>query len=101
MAIWIFLALIVLVKIPVVALMLWIPYRSDSAMRSTPVPVAETDGPQNDDDGGGGPSGGVRPRAPRPRRGPHADLASPSAPARVRPAGGRFAGRPGRRERVG
>ncbi|MDE3070144.1 MAG: hypothetical protein KGJ43_05390 [Acidobacteriota bacterium] len=84
-AVWIFVALIVLVKLPVAALMLWIPYRSDSAMHvERSAPDQGDEGEQDEDDGGDEPPpGGTRPRAPRPRRGPHADR-PPASPPRSR-----------------
>jgi len=75
-----------LIKLPIAAMMLWIPFRNDEAMR---IP----DGPEPpDDDGGskalpGGPSD-PHPRMPLPRfprRGPHGTPAPP-APRRVRTA---------------
>jgi hypothetical protein len=73
-----------LVKIPVAALMLWIPYRYDE---SAEVPDVSD---SSEEDGGskalpGGPLD-PHPRAPRPqkpRRGPHG-TPSPASPPRVR-----------------
>ncbi len=73
-----------LVKIPLAALMLWIPFRNDQAMRAPDIPDS------SEEDGGskalpGGPMN-PHPRAPRPRtprRGPHG-TSSPPSPRRVR-----------------
>jgi hypothetical protein len=81
---WILLAT-ALIKLPIVALMLWIPFREDEAMRA---PAAVED--SSEEDGGskalpGGPLD-PHPRPPlprRPRRGPHGSHPSP-APRRVR-----------------
>ncbi|HWX87792.1 MAG TPA: hypothetical protein VNX67_06440 [Solirubrobacteraceae bacterium] len=86
MSLWLLLTLMGLMKLVAASLMLWIPFRSDSAM------VAPEDdhraGPE--DEGGtkampGSPTE-PHPRLPlpsRPRRGPHGSPAPPS-PARVR-----------------
>jgi len=74
----------VVVKLPIAALMLWIPFRNDEAARAAD--LAEP----SDEDGGskalpGGPTN-PHPRTPLPhlpRRGPHGSP-SPSAPRRVR-----------------
>jgi hypothetical protein len=94
---WVLILTLGLIKVPIAALMLWIPFRSDSALHSPPsAESAEGESPGEDDGGsktlpglGGGPRlGGPRhPRTPRgrrgPRRGPHGSPAPPS-PARVR-----------------
>ena len=77
MSAWIFVWLMLVLKIPIVALYLIVRW----AVRQTPEPV------QGDDDGGVGPRG--QPRHPRgrppraPRRGPHGGL-RPAAPLRSR-----------------
>lgn len=87
MSIWLIIILLGVVKIPAAALLLWLPFRSDSA----------ADDEDDDDDVGeasDGGDGGIEedprpPRGPHPRspvrwprkRGPHG---SPSSPARVR-----------------
>jgi hypothetical protein len=85
MPLWVWVLLLVaMVKIPLAALMLWIPYRNDQAVEMRDVPDS------SDEDGGskalpGGPLD-PHPRAPRPRRprrGPHGSP-SPSSPPRVR-----------------
>jgi hypothetical protein len=73
-----------LVKIPLAALMLWIPFRNDEAMVSREIP----DSPEEDGGSKALPAGPTdphprSPRPPRPRRDPHGSP-SPSAPARVR-----------------
>jgi hypothetical protein len=80
------------VKIPLAALMLWIPFRYDEAANPADVPDS------SEEDGGSKalPASPLdpHPRAPRPRRprrGPHGSP-SPSAPPRVRT--GAFRARP-------
>jgi hypothetical protein len=80
---WILLVSTLVIKLPIVALMLWIPFRNDEAMR-------EPDAPGSEEDGGskalpGGPlDPHPRPPLPRwPRRGPHGSPAC-SAPRRIR-----------------
>jgi hypothetical protein len=80
--------LVGVIKLPIAALMLWIPIRNDDAMRVPADPGA------SDEDGGSrtlppAPAD-PHPRPPRPRRwppsprrGPH-DAPSPTAPPRVR-----------------
>jgi hypothetical protein len=85
MPVWVWvLMLAALIKLPIAGLMLWIPFRDDSAVRSDDV----TD--SSEEDGGSKvlPSGPLdpHPRTPlprRPRRGPHGSP-SPPAPQRVR-----------------
>ena len=86
MSLWLLLALMGLFKLVVASLMLWIPFRRDSAMMA----LAEEDGSEGEDEGGTKTLPGSPrephprlPLAPRPRRGPHGSPASPS-PARVR-----------------
>jgi hypothetical protein len=85
MPLWLWiLMLVALVKLPIAALMLWIPFRDDQAMH------ARDASDSSDDDGGskalpGGPLD-PHPHMPRPRhprRGPHGSP-SPSSPPRVR-----------------
>ncbi|MGA9284430.1 MAG: hypothetical protein WBV85_03220 [Solirubrobacteraceae bacterium] len=86
MSLWLLLALMGLFKLVVASLMLWIPFRRDSATMA----LAEEDGSEGEDEGGtktlpGSPRE-PHPRLPvppRPRRGPHGSPALPS-PARVR-----------------
>ena len=96
---WFVLLAFGLIKLPIAALMLWIPFRSDAAVSS--LPLYESDA-SDEDDGGSktlpGGAGGPRvsphpyPRAPLghrgPRRGPHGGAAGgrPASPARVRSA---------------
>ena len=89
MPLWTLIALLALIKLPIAALMLWIPFRSDTAMNAPESPG------QSDEDGGtrATPAGPLnpRPRRPlpcgprprRPRRGPHG-APPPSSPRRVR-----------------
>jgi hypothetical protein len=86
MSLWVMIALLGLIKLPIAALMFWIPFREDEAMRSTEAPSS------SEDDGGSRvlPGGPLDPHPHRPgigprprRRGPHGDTA-PGAPGRVR-----------------
>jgi hypothetical protein len=79
----------VLIKLPIAAVMLWIPFRSDAALESS---AAEEPDSSGEDEGGSKTLPGNfrrhwRPRGPvhgrGPRRGPHGGSAPPS-PARVR-----------------
>jgi hypothetical protein len=92
MPLWTLIVMLALIKLPIAAMMLWIPFRNDAAMNSN------SDPPDRSDDDGGSralPAGPLdpRPRRPlpggpfprRPRRGPHASPAPPS-PRRVRVA---------------
>ncbi len=85
MPLWAWMVLLAgLIKLPVAALMLWLPFRYDESMQSTDVSDS------SEEDGGskalpGGPLD-PHPRAPlprSPRRGPHGGPAPPS-PRRVR-----------------
>jgi hypothetical protein len=99
MPLWMLIALLALIKLPIAALMLWIPFRNDAAMNASGPPG------QSDDDGGtrATPAGPLDPRPRRPlpsgprprspRRGPHGGLRA-SPPRRVRTPARR------RRERV-
>jgi len=77
MWVWV-LILAALIKLPIAALMLWIPFRNDPAMISP-----EASDPSEEDGGSRALPGGPLDRHPRgplprlPRRGPHG---SPSAP---------------------
>lgn len=91
MPLWLLIMLLALIKLPIAALMLWMPFRNDPAMNTAEPPD------RSDDDGGSRalPAGPLdpRPRRPlpsgpfprRPRRGPHASPPPPS-PRRVRAA---------------
>jgi hypothetical protein len=73
-----------LVKIPLAALMLWMPFRNDEAMISREAPES----PEEDGGSKALPAGPTdphprSPRPPRPRRDPHGSP-SPAAPSRVR-----------------
>jgi hypothetical protein len=91
MSLWVLIALLALIKLPIAALMLWMPFRNDSAMNASEPPG------QSDDDGGSratfaGPLD-PHPRRPlpwgprsrSPRRGPHG-CSPPPSPRRVRTA---------------
>lgn len=91
MPLWLLIVLFGLVKLPIAALMLWLPFRNDPALISNEPPS------QSDDDGGSRalPAGPLdpHPRRPspfgpsprRPRRGPHGSPPPPS-PRRIRVA---------------
>lgn len=90
--IWFVFLAVVLIKLPIAALLLWIPFRSDAALESRA--AAEADSSGGEDEGGSKTLPGDlrhhrRPRGPvhgrGPRRGPHGGSAPPS-PARVRAA---------------
>ena len=89
MQLWMLIVLMGLIKLPIAALMLWIPFRDDTALNASEPPE------QSDDDGGirvlpAGPLG-PHPRRPlpsgrfprSPRRGPHGSQPPPS-PRRIR-----------------
>lgn len=92
---------LVLIKLPIAAYMLWVPFRSDAALESLAAP--QPDSSEEDEGGAKTPPGGAktppgdhrhrRPRRPGrgrgPRRGPHGgafggDGPAIPAPARVR-----------------
>jgi hypothetical protein len=85
--IWILLVTTLVIKLPIVALMLWMPFRDDEAMKAPENPGS------SEEDGGSKalPAGPLdphprptRPFLPRwPRRGPHGAPPSP-APKRIR-----------------
>ena len=83
MGVWVLIILLAVIKLPLVGLMLWLPFRSD------PPPDDASDSSQ--EDGGsktlpGGHDGRRHPRGPlprAPRRGPHG-TPSPPPPERVR-----------------
>jgi hypothetical protein len=91
MPLWMLIALLALIKLPIAALMLWIPFRNDAVMNAPEPPG------QSDDDGGtrATPAGPMDPRPRRPlpsgpsshprRRGPHG-TPSPPSPPRIRTA---------------
>jgi hypothetical protein len=76
--------LAVLIKLPIAALMLWMPFHNDDAMSAQEFP-----GPADEDGGSKALPGGPmdpRPRTPlprAPRRGPHGSP-GPAAPPRIR-----------------
>lgn len=87
MSLWLLLTLMGLIKLLVASLMLWLPFRSDTAMSA----LEDQDRSDSNDDEGGskalpGTPSDPHPRLPlphRPRRGPHGSP-SPPSPARVR-----------------
>ena len=86
MSLWLIMLILMAIKVPVAALMLWLPFRHDDA-------VGNVTGPADDDGGSAAlPAGPLnphpRPTSPRPfprlpRRGPHG-CPSPPSPRRVR-----------------
>jgi hypothetical protein len=85
MPLWVWMVMLAaLIKLPIAAMLLWIPFRYDESMRA---PQAQD---SSEEDGGSkalpaGPSN-PHPRSPLPhgpRRGPHGDP-SPPAPPRIR-----------------
>lgn len=92
MSLWMVIVLLGLLKLPVAALMLWIPFRNDQAMYSSPAAGAEEPGASEEDGGSIALPGSPldpHPRSPRPRprrRGPHGHDTPPSPPRIRRPA---------------
>jgi hypothetical protein len=88
MSLWMLLVLFGLLKLPFVGLMMWMPFRSDEAMRA---PVDASDASDSSEEDGGSRALPAGPRDPHPRmplprtprRDPHGSPALP-APARVR-----------------
>ncbi len=82
---WLLILGLGLIKLPIAALMLWLPFRSDAALHSFPTPESESAPAEGEDDGGSKtlPGGGCgrwsrRPRNPfggRRPRGPHGGAA--------------------------
>jgi len=90
MSLWMVIVLLGLVKLPVAALMLWIPFRDDQAMGVGVSAEAEGTG-DSEDDGGSMALGASpldpHPRSPRPhprRRGPHGSGTPYPSPRRIR-----------------
>jgi hypothetical protein len=87
MSLWLVIALLGLLKLPLAGLLLWLPFRHDEALAAANASASE---PGSDEDGGSftlpaGPRD-PHPRRPlprRPRRGPHGGALPPSPP-RVR-----------------
>jgi hypothetical protein len=92
MPLWLFMVLLLgLIKLPIAALMLWMPFRNDDALGA-----ADPPGPSDEDGGTRAlPAGPLNPRprspvpggpSPRsPRRGPHG-CPPPPSPRRIRTA---------------
>jgi hypothetical protein len=91
MSLWMVIVLLGLLKLPIAALMLWIPFRDDQAMHMAGS-TGEEDAPESSEDDGGSialPASPLdpHPQSPRPhprRRGPHGSDAPPPSPPRVR-----------------
>jgi hypothetical protein len=87
MSLWMLFVLLAVIKLPLIGLMLWMPFRNDEALIASDPPDSSD---SSEDDGGSHtlPAGPVdpHPRMPlprSPRRDPHGSPAIP-APARVR-----------------
>jgi hypothetical protein len=108
MSLWMVIVLLGLLKLPVAALMLWIPFREDQAMYARATGDAEESGAAEDDGGSIALAGSPldpHPRSPRPRprrRGPHGGDATtpPPSPPRVRRPAGRDGVRTAQRLRL-
>ncbi len=97
---WVVLLTVGLIKLPIAALMLWLPFRSDAVLESLPPADADAGDSSGEDDGGSKTLPGVVPGSDpgprvwgpfdrrRPRRGPPGCAASRGgrvpSPARVR-----------------
>ncbi|HEY5342855.1 MAG TPA: hypothetical protein VIJ66_04260 [Solirubrobacteraceae bacterium] len=84
MSLWMLFVLLALIKLPLIGLMLWMPFRNDVAL----LPSEATDSTEEDGGSHTLPAGPIdpHPRMPlprSPRRDPHGSPALP-APARVR-----------------
>ncbi len=85
MSLWVLILLLGLIKLPIVALMLWLPFRRDEEV----LPATDAASSPEDDGGSKVPPCGPPPPSPftppcnARRRGPHG-LPAPAAPARVR-----------------
>jgi hypothetical protein len=86
MPLWTLIVLLAVIKLPIAALMLWMPFRNDDALHAPEPPD------RSDDDGGSRalPAGPLDPRprrpltfGPGPRRDPHGSP-PPSSPRRIR-----------------
>lgn len=88
MSVWVLLLLLGVIKIPIAALMLWMPFRSDAALVEDE-DGADADGEQSDDGDGGSkkpqsPPRGPHPRSPRRRGRRRGSHGAPTSPHRVR-----------------
>src|SRR4029077_12932159 len=92
MSLWMVIVLLGLLKLPVAALMLWIPFHNDQAMNAPGRSDTEESDTSEDDGGSKSLPGSPldpHPRSPRPRprgRGPHGCDSPPSPPRVRRPA---------------
>lgn len=92
---WVLLITLALVKLTAASMMLWLPFRADSAVLALGDEKMSSDTGDDDEDGGSKVeplcgSAGRRPRRPwpkRPRRGPHGSC-PPESPPRVRTGNG-------------
>jgi len=90
MSLWMVIVLLGLLKLPIAALMLWIPFRNDQAMNMVATVDADESNASDDDGGSKTLSASPldpHPRAPRPRprrRGPHGSDPLSPPPPRVR-----------------
>lgn len=92
MSVWVLLLLLGVLKIPIAALLMWMPFRSDRALAAGEVDGDGGDSPSDEGDGGGGggskkpqsPPRGPHPRTPLGRRRERGTHGTPPAPRRVR-----------------
>jgi hypothetical protein len=90
MSLWMVIILLGLLKLPIAALMLWIPYRNDQAMNMAAADSADESDASEDEGGSMAlPASPLdpHPQSPRPhprRRGPHGSDPAPPSPPRVR-----------------
>jgi len=90
MSLWMLFVLLALIKLPLIGLMLWMPFRNDEAVIASDFVDSSDSSDSSEEDGGSHtlPAGPIdpHPRMPlprSPRRDPHGSPAIP-APARVR-----------------
>ncbi|MHB1809549.1 MAG: hypothetical protein ACYCU0_09645 [Solirubrobacteraceae bacterium] len=90
MSVWVLLLLLGVVKIPIAALLVWMPFRSDRAAMPGEVDGEDGESPSDEGDGGGGskkpqsPPRGPHPRSPLRRSRRRGSHGAPSSPRRVR-----------------
>jgi hypothetical protein len=92
MSLWLIIVLLGLLKLPIAALMLWMPFRDDHTTRALASTSADPAQAEDSDEEGGSPAlpaspPNPHPRSPRPRprrRGPHDSGGGTPSPGRVR-----------------
>jgi hypothetical protein len=93
---WVVLLTVGLIKLPIAALMLWMPFRSDAALESLPPNESAAEDTSGEDDGGSKTLPGFG-RDPDPHRYPRAPLGGRGRRPRRGPPGCAAGGRDGRR----